>query len=90
MKTFYLITELNEIEELTGLNHEEQWDSDLNLDDWDYFIFIPTDKDPDNFKGNFQPKDPIWNRLLSGCCSNDWVHIKSPKGNFYIGGAYHS
>jgi len=90
MKQFYLITELKEIRELTSLNDDAIWKAGVCLDDWDYFIFVPTTKKPDDFKDSFEPKDGTWNELLNGCCSNTWVHIKSPNGNFYVGGAYHS
>lgn len=29
-------TKEEELEELTGLNHDELWDNDFNLDDWDF------------------------------------------------------
>lgn len=96
MKQFYLINKESEITELTGLDREGIWDAGIDLDDWDYFVFIPTtDKFIDSGGRMFNyaiisPKEEIWDRLLSGCAGNVWIHIKTPKGNFYVGGAYHS
>ena len=33
-----------ELSKLTGLNHEQLWDNGFNLDDWDWGIQIPVEK----------------------------------------------
>ena len=93
MRKFYLITKDEELSELTGLTNKELWDAGVNLDDYDYFIVTPTSEKVRKQKVmtvGICPKDGTWDRLLTGCCSNEWKHIKTPKGNFYIGGAYHA
>lgn len=36
-----------ELQELTGLNHDELWDSGFDLDDWDFGIQTDRDTIPD-------------------------------------------
>lgn len=90
MDIFYLLETEDQLQYMTGLNHDGIWEAGVCLDDWDYFIVIPTKDKPGKFARNIIPKNDTWNRLLDGCFSNDWVHIESPNGYFYIGGAYHS
>lgn len=81
MQQFYLITKEKELGELLGLTHDEIWEKGICLDDWDYFIVIPSKK---------STVPHIWDRLLSGSCCNGWRYVKTSKGNFHVGGAYHA
>lgn len=73
------------LENKVGLNHEELWKAGLCLDDWDYGLIV-NGKKAYNMEKNY-----TLNRLLTGCCSNEWFQIKNKKGRWFtIGMAYHS
>lgn len=78
---------------------EALWDQDVNMDDWDYLLFVPK-----KFKNQFQDieedvgvrgkKEPISYQiagLLNGRCANAWYPVKNFKGKKgIVGVAYHA
>lgn len=73
---------------LLGMTHDELWEvAKINLDDWDYGLVLKN-----HLKSSSSYfKSTGLDRLLTGCCSNEWYEVKSKNGELYtIGMAYHS
>lgn len=100
MKTkMILVDDVCSLEEEIGLSSDELWGKKVNLDDWDYAIIIPLQKQDidileyvDEYqKKVVEPEHTYLQNLLRGCCSNDWFKIENKKNEwFLIGFAYHA
>lgn len=68
-----------ELQKLTGLNHEQLWDNDFDLDDWDFGF--ETDKPLDKFGLGW-----LATKLDTYCCC--CRHTEYNGSHYYM--AYHS
>lgn len=82
-KAFTYFDTEDDLSRLIGLDHDQLWDHGINLDDWDYGILFYGNETPDIKKSEIQ-------RMLTGCCSNEWVVVTVGDVNYTVGMAYHS
>jgi hypothetical protein len=76
--------------ELEKSEIEALWEQKVNMDDWDYMLVVSTDEMQIDSYGQVHSVYPL-ERLLSGCCSNEWYSPVRFRGNLVaIGIAYHA
>lgn len=91
MFKMYLITPDN----LTRQEKDFLWDQNVNMDDWDYMLLLPSDTEVTKYTNEYdketvEPNNYEVNRLLTGCCSNRWYYITFRGDKYLAGIAYHS
>jgi hypothetical protein len=61
---------------------DKLWEQNVNCDDWDYMIFLMSDREPDH---------KFTENLLHGCCDNVWYKVTDFFGKAgMLGVAYHA
>jgi len=71
------------------------WKQGVSLDDWDYMLFIKAPV-PEAFtlavmREHWEPSEPHLERLLTGCCHNEWYAVTDFGGRAgFLGVAYHA
>lgn len=85
-------------EELEREIIDSLWDQDIDMDDWDYLLFIPK-----KFSKEFRecachtekkneriPEKYNLSRILTGSCRNVWYECTFKGKSGYLGIAYHA
>lgn len=77
-------------------NHviEALWEQEVNMDDWDYVLFVENEYKNQFIEerdGTLTPKNYDVEHLLHGCCDNKWYSVTDFFGKpGIIGVAYHA
>lgn len=79
---------ITDLKDFTKEEHDYLQDNGIILDDWDYILMM--DYDRKIFQADNRPRDVQLERLLTGCCANNWYRIEFRGGQKIIGIAYHS
>lgn len=82
MKAVTFFSKESELSELTGLNHEQLWDAEFNLDDWDFGFVSDTEFDMWNSNYEFF----MLSRMESYCVG--YEHVEYDGKHYYM--VYHS
>ena len=82
MKTVTFFSNESELSELTGLNHEQLWDAEFNLDDWDFGFVSDTEFDMWNSNYEFF----MLSRMENYCVG--YEHVEYNGKHYYM--VYHS
>ena len=78
---------------LGGDQIEKLWKQGIDMDDWDYLLFVPAAYHTEFVKdgdGNIEPECFQLSRLLVGGCRNTWYEGKLYNKKGFIGVAYHA
>lgn len=88
-------------EDLDRETIDSLWEQDIDMDDWDYVLFVPKkyesefEKDEDSWRGQgrlgtVRPKSCQVDRLMNGSCANVWYTCKFMGKQGILGVAYHA
>lgn len=78
--------------ELTREDIAAFWAQGVCMDDWDYVVLAPVTTlyaDSSESSGYGQ-SEYVFERILVGCCSNDWHRATYRGVEYAVGVAYHS
>lgn len=88
-------------EDISGKIIDELWDQKVDMDDWDYLLFVdeeyaehfePNERE-DYYRGTHEPRSSCqhFEKLLQGCCTNAWYKVENFNGKKgFLGIAYHA
>ena len=82
MKAITFFSKESELSKLTGLNHEQLWDAEFDLDDWDFCFVSDTEFDMMNSAYEFF----MLSRMERYCVG--YEHVEYNGKHYYM--VYHS